>query len=515
MSAHKPHFVLSLDQGTTGTTALLLDLGSKPHKVVSTGSQEFLQHYPSSDWVEHNLEEIKISCEAAIKSCLKQASEALPHFTPDQIETLGITNQRETLCVFEKGTGKPLRNAIVWQCKRSSKICKKLKEEGLGKKIKEKTGLLLDPYFTGSKVKWILEEEKELADKIKSGKALLGTIDTFLLYWLTKGESFFTEPSNASRTLLYNIKEKKWDSELLALMGGVPESSLPKVIPSDSLFGKTKGLSFLPEGLPIHGILGDQQASLFGQACFKKGESKCTYGTGAFFLMNTGEKAISSEEGLLSTVAWELTKEGVSYALEGSCFIAGAAVGFLRDNLKLIESVKETGEIPEDTEAAPEVYFVPALTGLGAPYWKPGAKGMILGLTRSTTKEQIMKATLEGICFQVEDLLMTFKKDSGFKLEALCVDGGATGNEILMNTQSELSALKILRPEILESTAYGAALISAYGSGFIKSLEDLKKQKTVGKAFNVTLTKEGQEKRKEKLQGWKQAVGYLLGEGSK
>ncbi len=510
MSPHDPHFVLSLDQGTTGTTAILFDLGTTPHYLVSEGSKDFPQHYPSSDWVEHDLEEILNSCEEAMRECLIKAKKKFPTFKETQIKTIGITNQRETICVFEKNSGKPLRKAIVWQCKRSAKICEDLKKNDLEKKFQNKTGLLLDPYFTGTKIKWILENEKTISKKIKSGEALLGTIDTFLLYWLTGGKSFFTEPSNASRTLLYNIKEKKWDKELLSLLGDIPETSLPEVIHSDSLFGKTKGLSFLPDNISIHGILGDQQASLFGQTCFKKGDSKCTYGTGAFFLMNTGKSPVLSKEGLLTTIAWDLKKEGMSYALEGSCFIAGAAVGFLRDNLHMIDHVKETGEIKEDTEAAPHIYFVPALTGLGAPYWKPKARGILLGLTRSTTKEQIIKATLEGICFQVEDLLATFKKESGLELKELCVDGGATANEILMKTQSYLSQLKILRPEILESTAYGAALISAYGSGFIKNLEDLKKQKTIGKSFDVKLTQEEQEQRKEKLEGWKKAVSLLL-----
>lgn len=510
MSLHEPHFVLSLDQGTTGTTALLFDLGVTAHQLISEGTNDFSQHYPSSDWVEHDLEEILNSCEEAIRECLVTAKKKFPTFNEKKIKTIGITNQRETLCVFEKNSGKPLRKAIVWQCKRSAKICEDLKKNDLEKTIQNKTGLLLDPYFSGTKIKWILENEKTISKKIHSGEALLGTIDTFLLYWLTAGKSFFTEPSNASRTLLYNIKEKKWDKDLLSIMGDIPEASLPEVIPSDSFFGKTKGLSFLPDNIPIHGILGDQQASLFGQACFKKGDSKCTYGTGAFFLMNTGKSPVLSNEGLLTTVAWDLTKEGTSYALEGSCFIAGAAVGFLRDNLCMINHAKETSEIKEDTEAAPQIYFVPALTGLGAPYWKPKARGILLGLTRSTTKEQIIKATLEGICFQVEDLLATFKKESGFELKELCVDGGAAANEILMKTQSYLSQLKILRPEILESTAYGAALISAYGSGFIKNLEELKKQKTIEKTFEMKLTKEEQGKRKQKLEGWKKAVSLLL-----
>lgn len=502
------NFILSIDQGTTGTTAFILNLNPGSHEVLSSATVNFKQYYPKSDWVEHDLNEIWTSCEKAIEEAIILAASKNNFFKKEDLKTIGITNQRETLCVFSKD-GDPLHPAIVWQCKRSSKICEELKASGLEPEVKEKTGLLLDPYFTGTKLKWLIDNKPDLGEKIRSGEALVGTIDTFLLYKLTGGKSFATEPSNASRTLLYNIKERKWDETLLKIMGDIPESSLPKVLSSNSLFGKTRGVSSLPDGISISGVLGDQHASLFGHACFNYGESKCTYGTGAFFLMNTEDKIIRSKEGLLTTVAWELNGK-ISYALEGSCFIAGAAVGFLRDNLGLIKKAKETGFIPKDTQAAPELYFVPALCGLGAPYWKPDVKGALLGLTRSTSKDQIIKACLEGICFQVEDLLGVFRKEASLPLSKLNVDGGACANEILMNTQAYLSNLEVLRPKILEATAYGAALIAAYGSGIIKNLENLRKQKDPEESFKVTVSAEEVLLRDEKLTQWKKAINSLM-----
>ena len=501
-----PQFVLSIDAGTTGVTALILSVTEKSQEVLISYTQDFPQEYPRNNWVEHDLDEIWSATGKSISRCLKLAKEKSSFFHETLIKSIGITNQRETLCVFSRKTGAPLRKAIVWQCKRSLDLCEQLKGQGHETLIRGKTGLLLDPYFTGSKLKWVIEEEPEIKEKIFSGEGLVGTVDTFLLYKLTQGESFFTEPSNASRTLLYNIHENKWDNKLLELMGGAPKESLPEVISSDSFFGETKGLSFLPDKISINGILGDQQASLFGHACFLSGEAKCTYGTGAFLLMNTGEKAIPSNKGLLTTISWKLGQK-TYYALEGSCFIAGAAISFLRDNLKLIENVQETGLIPLEAKASPDLYFVPSLSGLGAPHWIPEAKGALLGLTRSTTKEEIIKACLEGIAFQVNDLLETFKEESSQNFESLSVDGGASSNQILMKTQAYLSQASIKQPESLESTAYGAALLAAFGKKILTNLEEIKEKKEFKASFQEKVSTD-EEKRilEQKKSGWRKAL---------
>lgn len=502
----KSHFVLSLDAGTTGVTAFLLSFTpSGEQKILASKTVDFKQYYPEATWVEHDLDEIwEATTQATKQACLK-ASQKDSGFHKSKIKSVGITNQRETLCLFSRREGKPLRKAIVWQCKRSLSLCEDLKKEGLEPLIKKKTGLLLDPYFTGTKLKWVLENEPEIKRKLESGEGLIGTIDTYLLYKLTRGKSFATEPSNASRTLLYNIEQNKWDPELLELMGSPNKDSLPEVLDSNSFFGKTLGLPFLPDGISINGILGDQQAALFGHTCFEFGESKCTYGTGAFFLMNTKEKLIQSTQGLLTTVASQIDGK-VSYALEGSCFIAGAAVGFLRDNLGLIQTAQETGNLPEATEAAPDIYFVPALAGLGAPHWKPAAKGAFLGLTRSTSKDQMIKACLEGICFQVEDLLAVFRKEASFPIKQLSVDGGATANNVLMLTQAFISNLEVHRPKVIEATAYGAATLAAYGCGIVENLEDLKRQRSLERRFVPSSNEKMEALRQEQLRGWSQAL---------
>lgn len=493
------NLILAIDQGTSSSRTLIFDLSHRPHKTLAQASVDFKQHYPKQDWVEHDLEEIWQSTLKSMALALEQAS-----LDPTEIKGISLTNQRETLCVFDKKSGKPLHHGIVWQCKRSFEICEKLKSEGKEDDIRNKTGLLLDPYFTGTKIKWLLETNPELKEKIFSGEALLGTIDTYLLYRLTNGRSFATEPSNASRTLLYNLKQKKWDQDLIDLMGGFPKSSLPEIKDSHANFGQTKGLEVITDDIPIHGILGDQQAALFGHHCLNYGDAKCTYGTGAFFLMNTEKKCVINQSGLLSTVAWQLGGE-VHYALEGSCFIAGAAVSFLRDNLEIIKDVKETN-LTEEIKAAPDLYFVPALCGLGAPWWLPKIKGAFLGLTRATTKKQLLKATLEGICFQVEDLISVFKKEAGLTLKEIHVDGGACANDSLMTTQTELSCLKVIRPRILETTAYGSALMASYGLGYL-SLNDLKGLQEHDKIFELNKINEGL--RGDKKKGWLKAIKTL------
>ncbi len=501
----KNHYILALDQGTSSTRAIIFELTKNKHKVLAQAGIPFKQHYPKQDWVEHDLEEIWDSCLKAIKKAITLCEEKETTFKANHIKALALTNQRETLCVFSKKNGKPLHPAIVWQCKRSINICEDLKKEkNLEEQIRKKTGLFLDPYFTGTKLKWLMTEKESIKKKIVSGEAFIGTIDTYLLYRLTNAKSFFTEPSNASRTLLYNIKEKKWDDELLKIMGDIPITALPEILDSDALFGQTQNLQELPDGIPIHGILGDQQAALFGQKCFDYGESKCTYGTGAFFLMQTKEKCLENQSGLLTTVAWQIKGE-LSYALEGSCFITGAAVSFLRDNFEIIDHVNKT-ELKNKVEASPHLYFVPSLCGLGAPWWRAEVKGAFLGLTRSTSKEQMIQACLEGICFQVEDLISVFRKEASLDLKKLSVDGAACANNLLMKTQAHLSNLTLVKPEILETTAYGAALMAAHGCELV-SLGHLKTLKNKATFFKPT--EQNEKQRQKKLNKGQQAISAL------
>lgn len=489
-------YMMAIDQGTTGTTAMLFGLGkngasnSKHLEALASANHEFPQYYPQEGWVEHDLDEIWSSTTAAIADCLASAKSKVSGFSADQVSSLGITNQRETLTVFDAKSSRPVSKAIVWQCKRSQKICEAMKTKDLELKFREKTGLLLDPYFTGTKLKWLFDNQPETAEKIMDGSYCFGTVDTYLLHRLTAGSVWATEPSNASRTLCYNLHKRGWDRELISMLG-LPEGlPLPEIKDSNALFGYTKGLGTLPDGIPISGILGDQQSALFGQRCFEVGEAKCTYGTGAFLLVQTGEESLSvaDSQGLLSTVAWRIKNETV-HALEGAAFTCGASVQFIRDQLKLIGSAQESEDLARGVDAAPYVYFVPALAGLGAPYWNPNARGAFLGMSRGTTREVCIRAVLEGMALQVQDLALAMVDRLGEEnpIKSFKVDGGAAANKTLMEFQAALLNLPIVKPEILETTAMGAALISGLGSGIFESLEEIKQLSIHSKIFEPNI----------------------------
>lgn len=495
--------ILAIDQGTTGSTVLVVDVTEPSESVVlGRATVDFTQHYPNTGWVEHDLEEIWCSVVTASKRAIDQAESNRPGFTPRSVIALGITNQRETLCVFERGTGKPLARAIVWQCKRSAAIVDRLKGQGVETTVRRKTGLVLDPYFSGTKMTWLMENDPTLADQLRNGRAVMGTIDTYLIARLTGGQSFVTEASNASRTLCFDINHGAWDDELLEMLKIPGRDVLPEVRDSAGDFGRTKGLGFLPDGIPITGVLGDQQAALAGQACFAKGEAKCTYGTGAFLLANLGDKPLTSLAGMLTTVAWSL-KNHRTYAFEGSAFIAGAAVQFLRDQMNMIGRASESEGLAEGDIAAPEVYFVPALAGLGAPYWDPKASGAFFGLTRGTRKGQIIRAALEGIAFQVADLTDAMAHDLGAPLSVLRVDGGAAANNLLMQAQADFAQVTVDRPLNLETTAFGAGLFAGLGVGVYSGLNDLRSVRKTERSF---APKESMQMVKAQRAGWQRAV---------
>lgn len=496
--------ILAIDQGTTGTTALVIDFSStRSPEIMGRATVDFPQHYPQPGWVEHDLDQIWASVEKAGKQAIAAAQAKRSNFVAKEIAALGITNQRETLCIYDRKTLKPLRKAIVWQCRRSTEICEQMKADGLEAEFKAKTGLLLDPYFSGTKLRWVIDHEPEIAKALANGSAIVGTIDTFLISRLTGGMTHCTEPSNASRTLLYNLQDGKWDDALLHPLKITNRNILPTVGPSAGDFGKTYGAGFLPDGIPITGVLGDQQAALAGQKCFSAGKAKCTYGTGAFLLINTGSKPVLSQHGLLTTVAWQIGSQ-MTYALEGSAFIAGAAMQFIRDNLGFIATAAESSTLAQDVQAAPDIYFVPALAGLGAPWWNPRARGAFLGLTRGTTKAQLVRATLESIALQVNDLLATAQRDYSGGLEILRVDGGAAANDLLMQLQANFARVAVERPKNLETTAFGAALFAALGAGFFSSLDELS---GIGEMDREFAPDEAQKDLVAKqLSGWKRAV---------
>lgn len=499
-------FVLSVDQGTTGTTVLIADLSEmKNISILGRSTVEFPQYYPKTDWVEHDLNEIWDSVVKAIEESCQQAEQKFKHFHRKKIRAIGITNQRETLCIYDRNTLTPLRRAIVWQCKRSSSICQRIRKDGYEDVIRNKTGLFVDPYFTGTKLTWVLENEPEIARKIKNGEARIGTIDTFLISKFGAGKDYATEASNASRTLMFNIHTGTWDSELVSFMGLNSTNLLAEIKNSTDVFTHTKGLSFLPDGIPITGVLGDQQAALAGQHCFNIGEAKCTYGTGAFLLLNIGNEVVISQHKLLTTVAWQINEKR-TYALEGSSFIAGAAFQFLRDNLKFFKSVSEIESLAKDTNAAPDIYFVPALSGLACPWWEPNAKGAFLGLTRSTSMEQLIRACVEGVAFQVMDLIESMRLDSKKDFQILRVDGGAASNSLLLQIQSQFSGLTVERPHFLETTGMGALLFAALGSGLISSIEEIKNSVSIDKIFTPSHSKLDLEKTKIQKQGWEKAI---------
>ena len=447
--------VIAIDQGTTGSTVLILD---ETLRVVGRGYREFAQHYPEPGWVEHDPEQIWASVEAALSLALGQAKVA-----PDAIAAIGLTNQRETTIVWDRATGRPVHRAIVWQDRRTADTCAALKAAGHEDAVRARTGLTLDPYFSGTKLAWILRSDPALAAAAARGELAFGTVDSYLLWRLTGGAVHATDVTNASRTLLFDLHTRRWSEELCALFG-VELSLLPTIVPSSGVCGTTRGVAGLRDGVPIAGLAGDQQSALFGQACFDPGTAKCTYGTGAFILMNTGATPVASKAGLLTTVAWEIPGE-LAYALEGSAFIAGAAVQWLRDGLGFFTSAKEIEALAASVPDSAGVVVVPAFTGLGAPHWRPEARGLITGLTRGTTRAHLARATLEGIALQNVDILRAMEADSGRRLTTLRVDGGAAANDLLMQFQADVLAVEISRPELVETTALGAAFLAGLGAG--------------------------------------------------
>ncbi len=486
-------FILSLDQGTTSSRAILFN---KQGNIVHSAQREFTQYFPNPGWVEHNPSEIWGSILSVIAEVLTEAD-----IKPEQIAGIGITNQRETTVVWDKETGVPIYQAIVWQSRQTSEICEELKVKGYEKIFHEKTGLLIDAYFSGTKVKWILDNVEGAREKAEAGKLLFGTIDTWLIWKLSGGQAHVTDYSNASRTLMFNIHELKWDQELLDILG-IPESMLPDVRPSSEIYANTVDYHFFGKEVPIAGVAGDQQAALFGQACFEQGMAKNTYGTGCFMLMNTGEKAVRSENGLLTTIAWGLNGK-VEYALEGSIFVAGSAIQWLRDGLRMFKDAKDSEEYAERVASTDGVYVVPAFVGLGTPYWDSDVRGAVFGLTRGTTKEHFIRATLESLAYQTKDVLSAMETDSGIELKTLRVDGGAVKNNFLMKFQSDILNVPVDRPVVDETTALGAAYLAGLAVGFWNSQEEIAKQWAIDQQFNPEMT----EKSRDSLyEGWRKAV---------
>ena len=491
MSLH----ILAIDQGTTGSTALVMDLHGR---TLGRANREFTQHFPSPGWVEHEPDEIWQSVVGAVTDALSAAAVA-----GDQIGAIGITNQRETVVVWEKASGRPIHRAIVWQDRRTAERCAALKQGGHEARVRATTGLVLDPYFSGTKVEWVLDNVAGARARAEQGALSFGTIDSFLVQRLAGGTEapHVIEVSNASRTLLMDLEKRCWDPGMCDLLH-VPAAMLPKIVPSAGPIARTRGLPCLPDGIVIAGMAGDQQAALFGQACFGHGEAKCTYGTGAFVLVNAGARPAASHSGLPSTMGWQIGDE-VVYALEGSSFIAGAAVQWLRDGLGLIASAREVETLARSVESSEGVSFVPALSGLGAPHWDPGARGLICGLTRGTTKAHLARATLEGIALSVNDLLGAMADDLGRPLARMRVDGGAAANDLLMQFQSDVGKLVIERPSELESTARGAAMLAGLGAGLFRDRNEASQMISVDRAFQPSMA---EAERAGRLTQWRDAV---------
>ncbi|KXI39781.1 glycerol kinase [Bacillus cereus] len=486
-------YILSLDQGTTSSRAILFN---KKGGIVHSAQKEFTQHFPKPGWVEHNAQEIWGSILAVIATCLSEAD-----VKPEQIAGIGITNQRETTVVWDKTTSKPIYNAIVWQSRQTAEICDELKEKGYSEMVREKTGLLIDAYFSGTKVKWILDNVEGAREKAENGDLLFGTIDSWLVWKLSGGKAHVTDYSNASRTLMFNIHDLQWDDELLEMLT-VPKSMLPEVRPSSEIYGETIDYHFFGQNVPIAGVAGDQQAALFGQACFGEGMAKNTYGTGCFMLMNTGEKAVASEHGLLTTIAWGIDGK-VNYALEGSIFVAGSAIQWLRDGMRMFKDASESEVYANRVESTDGVYVVPAFVGLGTPYWDSEVRGAMFGVTRGTTKEHFIRATLESLAYQTKDVLCAMEADSGIELKTLRVDGGAVKNNFLMKFQSDILDVPVERPVINETTALGAAYLAGLAVGYWKNQDEIKSQWHMDKRFEPTMEAETS---KELYAGWKKAI---------
>lgn len=486
-------YIMSIDQGTTSSRAILFD---KEGDIKGVAQREFKQYFPKSGWVEHDANEIWTSVLAVMTEVLNENE-----INADQIEGIGITNQRETTVIWDKNTGRPIYHAIVWQSRQTQSICHELKEQGHEETFRNKTGLLLDPYFAGTKVKWILDNVDGAREKAENGDLLFGTIDTWLVWKLSGGEAHITDYSNASRTLMYNIYDLQWGDELLDLLN-VPKQLLPEVKESSEIYAHTKDYHFFGQEVPISGIAGDQQAALFGQACFERGDVKNTYGTGGFMLMNTGEEPVKSESGLLTTIAYGLDGK-VNYALEGSIFVSGSAIQWLRDGLRIINSAPQSENYATRVDSTDNVYFVPAFVGLGTPYWDSEARGAIFGLSRGTEKEHFIRATLESLCYQTRDVMEAMSKDSKIEVNNLRVDGGAVKNNFIMQFQADIVNTAVERPEIQETTALGAAYLAGLAVGFWDSKDEIANRWQLETEFTPQMS---EEDRTKLYKGWKKAV---------
>ncbi|MGN0355979.1 MAG: glycerol kinase GlpK [Muricoprocola sp.] len=489
-------YVMALDAGTTSNRCILFN---EKGEMCSVVQREFKQYFPQPGWVEHDANEIWVTQLAVAVEAMSKVGA-----TAADIAAIGITNQRETAIVWDKNTGDPVYNAIVWQCRRTSEYCDSLKERGLTEKYRQKTGLMIDAYFSGTKIKWILDNVPGARERAENGDLLFGTVETWLIWKLTKGKVHVTDYSNASRTMLFNINTLEWDDEILQELD-IPKSMLPKALPSSCVYGETDS-SFFGGPIPIAGAAGDQQAALFGQTCFEPGEAKNTYGTGCFLLMNTGDKPVFSKNGLVTTIAWGLDGK-VTYALEGSIFVAGAAIQWLRDEMRLIDSAEDSEYMAKKVKDTNGCYVVPAFTGLGAPHWDQYARGTIVGITRGVNKYHIIRATLESLAYQVSDVLSAMNADSGIKLARLKVDGGASANDFLMQTQADILGVPVNRPQCVETTAMGAAYLAGFAVGYWKSLDDIRQNWEINKTFAPSITEEVREKR---LKGWNKAVKYAF-----
>ncbi len=485
-------YIMALDQGTTSSRCIIFN---ESGQIVITTQKEFTQIFPKSGWVEHDPNEIWSSQLSVLTEAKAQMG-----IEPEEIVAIGITNQRETTIVWDRRTGEPIYNAIVWQCRRTAQMVDELKNDGFEQVIKEKTGLIMDAYFSATKIKWILDHVEGARTEAEQGNLMFGTVDTWLIYKLTKGKVFATDYTNASRTMLYNIHTLEWDQEILDKLQ-IPSSMLPEVKSSSGIFGYTD-VGLFGGKIPIAGVAGDQQAALFGQCCFEPGEAKNTYGTGCFLLMNTGEKAVESQHGLLTTIAIGIDNK-VEYALEGSVFVAGAAVQWLRDELKLVSTAAETESLALSVEDSNGVYVVPAFTGLGAPYWDQYARGAVFGLSRGAKKEHFVRATLESLAYQTYDVLKAMEEDSGITLETLKVDGGASANNFIIQFQADLLGTWVDRPQVIETTALGAAYLAGLAVGYYKNKDEIKGNWKISKTFEPVMD---ETKRAELLRGWKKAV---------
>ena len=485
-------YVMALDAGTTSNRCILFD---KSGKIISIAQKEFTQYFPQPGWVEHDADEIwSTQLGVAVEAMSKVGASA------EDIAAIGITNQRETAIVWDKKTGEPVCRAIVWQCRRTAAYCDQLKEQGYTDMIREKTGLIIDAYFSGTKIRWILDHVEGAREKAEKGEMLFGTVETWLIWKLTKGRVHVTDYSNASRTMLFNINTLEWDQEILDLLQ-IPKAMLPEPMPSSCMYGHTDP-SYFGGPIPIGGAAGDQQSALFGQVCFHPGAAKNTYGTGCFLLMNTGEKPVFSQNGLVTTIAWGLDGK-VEYALEGSIFVAGAAIQWLRDEMRLIDSAADSEYMAGKVKDTNGCYVVPAFTGLGAPHWDPYARGTIVGITRGVNKYHIIRATLESLAYQVNDVLGAMEADSGISLTSLRVDGGASANDFLMQTQADIIGAPVKRPRCIETTAMGAAYLAGLATGYWKSREEVKENWAIDQVFEPAID---EEERKQKIKGWNKAV---------